>query len=254
MFPDFTQFGMTYPTYNIIGLAALVIGAAVAALRIKRYGLKDIDIILSAVFAGVGLFVGGTILFALVQTPQLTQHWEHFAGNFLLILRFLFGGLVFYGGLFGAILGLWVYSKAFKRNFGDILRMAVPVIPLTHAIMRFGCFAAGCCHGVPHDILGIAFTRSVVAANGIPFLPVPLYEAAMNFGIFIVIWQFSKKERKPLHLLCLYAIPYAVGRFALEFLRGDTVRGMVFAMSTSQFISVLIILTCVVLLIIDSRN
>ena len=230
MFPDFMLFGRAYPTYNAIGVAALIIGAAVAALRLKRYGFRDMDVIYSTTFAGIGLLLGGVAL--------------HF-----LVHRTIFGGMVFYGGLFGAFLGLWVFSKAFKRDFGNILCFFIPVMPLTHGIMRLACFAAGCCHGIVHNTLGIAFTRSVSAPNGIPFLPVPLYEAAMNLIIFAILWQFSKKERKPLHLLCLYVIPYAAGRFALEFLRGDAVRGTIFIMSTSQFISILVALACIVALI-----
>jgi phosphatidylglycerol:prolipoprotein diacylglycerol transferase len=249
MFPDFTLFGITYPVFEIIGVAALVIGAAIAALRAKKYNFKDTDIILSAVFAGIGLILGSTILFAIVQVPQIIQHREHFDGNFLLLMGFLFGGMIFYGGLFGAIFGLWLFSKFFKRDFCNLLCIAVPVIPLTHGIMRLGCFAAGCCHGIAHDTMGIAFTRSIIAENGVPFLPVQLYEAAFNFIIFAAIWQFSKKPRKPLHLLCFYALPYAIGRFALEFLRGDLARGTVFNMSTSQFISILILIILITALI-----
>jgi len=249
MFPDFTLFGRIYPTYGTVGLAALIIGAAVAALRVKKYGFKDTDVILGAVFGGVGLVLGGVILYAMVQAPLLMRHWQTFPGDFWHMLTFLFGGMVFYGGLFGAVFGLWAYSRIFKKDFGNLLRVAVPVFPLIHGIMRIGCFAAGCCRGMEHATLGIAFARSVVAPNGVPFLPVQLYEAAMNFIIFAAVWLYTKKERKPLHVLCLYALPYAIGRFALEFLRGDAARGTVFAMSTSQFISIIIILSCTTALI-----
>jgi len=238
----------------MVGLAALIIGAAVAALRAKKYCLKDTDVILCATFAGIGLVSGGVILYAIVQTPRLVQHWAHFSDNFLMALQFLFGGMVFYGGLFGTFLGLWLFARIFKQDFGNILRVTVPVMPLTHGIMRLGCFAAGCCHGIIHETLGIAFTRSPVAANGVPFLPVPLFETAMNLIIFAIIWQFSKKPRKPLHLICLYAIPYAIGRFALEFLRGDAARGTILTLSTSQFISILVMLACAIALILGDRK
>ena len=239
--------------YGTIGLVALVIGAAVASLRIKKYGFKDTDVILASVFGGIGLLIGGTALYVIVQVPRLIQHWEHFSGDFALIVQFLFVGMVFYGGLFGAIFGLWAYARVFKRNFGNLLQVAVPVLPLTHSIMRLGCFAAGCCHGIEHATLGIAFTRSVSAPNGVPFLPVPLYESALNLIIFAAIWQFSKKERKPVHLLSFYAIPYAVGRFGLEFLRGDAARGAIFALSTSQFISILVVVACLIALTLSKR-
>ena len=64
MFPDFTLFGRVYPSYQVIGLAALIIGAAVASLRLKKYGFRDIDVIFGTVFAGIGLVVGGAVLYA----------------------------------------------------------------------------------------------------------------------------------------------------------------------------------------------
>jgi len=252
MFPDFTIFGNTHPMYGTIGLVALVIGAAVASLRIKRFGFKDTDVILATAVAGGFLLLGAGALYALVQIPILVRHWAHFAGDITAIFRLLFSGMVFYGGLIGAVFGLWVFTKIWKKDFGNLLRLAVPVLPLTHGIMRIGCFLAGCCHGMPHDILGIAFTRSTVSPNGIPFLPVPLYESALNFVLFAILWQYSKKERQPVQLISLYAIPYAIGRFGLEFLRGDAARGFLLGLSTSQFISVLLVIGCVVALILTT--
>jgi len=243
MFPDFTLLGTTRPTYGTIGLAALVIGAFVAAIRAKRYNLSDIDMIVCAVFAGLGLVAGGAVLFAIVHAPSIA-----------LFPRFLFGGMMFYGGLAGALTGLWLFSIVRKKDFSSAIRVAIPVFPLTHGIMRLACFAAGCCHGIVHGTLGIAFTRSPVAPNGVPFLPVQLYEAALNFVIFAVIWLYSRKPRNPIYLVCLYAIPYATGRFALEFLRGDHARGTILALSTSQFISIIVVLTCIAALVFGRRK
>ena len=248
MFPYFTIFGTTIATYSLVGLVAVFVGTAAAGFRGKKYSVTRSDTVYAAVFAGFGLLLGGVFLYALVQLPRLLRFWEHLASTPAQIPLFLFGGMVFYGGLFGAVFGLWAYSKVFSQNFGNILCLAVPVLPLAHGIMRLGCFAAGCCYGLPHDTLGIAFTRSVAAPNGIPLLPVQLMEAAMNFALFAIIWQFSKKDRESLHLLCFYGIFYAVGRFALEFFRGDAARGFVFFLSTSQFISILVIAACAVVL------
>jgi phosphatidylglycerol:prolipoprotein diacylglycerol transferase len=196
--------------------------------------------IVCAVFAGLGLVAGGAILFSFVHAPSIA-----------LFPRFLFGGMIFYGGLAGALIGLRLFSIVRKQDFGNTIRVAIPVFPLVHGMMRLACFAAGCCHGIVHETLGIAFTRSPVAPNGVPFLPVQLYEAALNLIIFAVIWLYSRKPRNPIHLVCLYAIPYAIGRFALEFLRGDQARGTILALSTSQFISIMVVLACIAVLIFN---
>jgi len=254
MLPDFTIFGQTYPVYTLAGLAALFAAAGLASVRSKKIGLTFSDMLLGIVILGAGLLIGGSVLFALVRMPTLWEFRDNFAGSPLAFLQATFGGMIFYGGLFGALAAMPIYARLMKRSLSDIICLVIPTFPLAHSIMRLGCFAAGCCHGIPHDTLGIAFTRAIGAPNDIPLLPVQLIEAAMNFLIFVIMWQFSKKERKAIHILCLYGMSYAAGRFALEFLRGDVARGFVFFLSTSQFISILVLLACTIALLCSKKR
>ncbi|MCH5303712.1 MAG: prolipoprotein diacylglyceryl transferase, partial [Ruminococcus sp.] len=50
-------------------------------------------------------------------------------------------------------------------------------------------------------------------------------------------------------LIFLYLIIYSVSRFFIEFFRGDIYRGILFGLSTSQWISILLIITSVIILI-----
>ncbi|MCL2236233.1 MAG: prolipoprotein diacylglyceryl transferase, partial [Defluviitaleaceae bacterium] len=163
----------------------------------------------------------------------------------------VFGGMVFYGGLFGVMAAMPFYAKFLKRDIPTILQVIVPVLPLAHAIMRIGCFFAGCCHGAPHETLGVYFAENSVAPSDVRLLPVQLYETAMNMVIFAAIWLWSAKPRHHLHLVAFYGITYAVGRFSLEFLRGDAHRGQLLGLSTSQFISVLVFVICIGLIVIS---
>lgn len=52
----------------------------------------------------------------------------------------------------------------------------------------------------------------------------------------------------------MYIITYSVGRFILEFFRGDLERGAVGVLSTSQFISIFTVAIGIVLLIILQRK
>ena len=249
MLPSIDIFGYSIPSYSTIGLLGLAIAAALALLRAKKYGLTANDVITAAAFAGLGLVIGGMALNVLVRLPEVLANWDAFVAHWPQSIAF-FGGMVFYGGLFGALAALWVYCKVLQQNPASVFALAVPVLPLAHGIMRLGCFAVGCCHGVPHDTLGIAFTHAISAPNGVPLLPVQLYEAAFNFLLFAVLWIYSAKPRAPLNLLALYGMSYAIGRFALESLRGDIHRGFILGLSTSQFISILVASTCVAALLI----
>lgn len=96
--------------------------------------------------------------------------------------------------------------------------------------------------------MGFPFTNSLNAPNGIPFVPVQLFEAGFNLLFFIIILIVRPERKRPKILLPIYLIVYAAGRFMLEFLRGDIERG-VFLLSVSQWISLLIIPTGIILLI-----
>jgi len=134
---------------------------------------------------------------------------------------------VLYGGLFGGLAFALLYIRRKKLDFVDVTDILVPPLLLFFTFGRFGCFFAGCCHGLPADW----------GYNGI--IPVQLFEAGFTL-LFMTILLILRPERKqPGILLPLYLMVYAVGRFILEFFRGDIGRG-VFLLSTSQWISLLV--------------
>lgn len=249
MLPYIVFLNRPYPLYGLLGVVALFVATGVVYPRAKREGLVYVDLLLGIVVLGVGLLIGGTILHAMVRIPFL---WEH-RGDLSLFefLRIAFGGLVFYGGIIGVLIAMPLYAKSLKKGLSDIVLLTVPLFPLAHGIMRIGCFMAGCCYGVEHDNLGIAFTRSLVAPNNVRLLSVQLFETITNFFIFIALWKYTENPRRPLVVLCFYGLSYAIIRFMLEFLRGDEARGFIFGFSTSQFISIFVVIFCISALICE---
>ena len=72
-------------------------------------------------------------------------------------------------------------------------------------------------------------------------MPVQLIEALLELIVFLILCVIDKRK-KDVDLLAVYLTTYAIIRFVLEFLRGDSVRGVIMGISTSQCISILIIL------------
>lgn len=164
-------------------------------------------------------------------------------------------GIVFYGGLFGLLIGYYwgLNSKLITIKDHHAIDVLAVCIPLFHAIARVGCFLAGCCYGIESDVLSIAYTMTnngiVDTANRIP---VQLIEAVYNVVIFIYLFILIRKDDwKNRNLLLRYVVIYSCGRFLLEFIRGDTVRGIIYGVSFSQIISALVWL---IILIITIRN
>jgi phosphatidylglycerol:prolipoprotein diacylglycerol transferase len=71
----------------------------------------------------------------------------------------------------------------------------------------------------------------------LPVHPVQLYEAAFNAVVFLVILVAYRRHKREGTVTALYLTTYPVGRFLLEFLRGDEpVRPL--GLTGAQYISV----------------
>jgi len=85
-----------------------------------------------------------------------------------------------------------------------------------------------------------------------PFL---FFEAGFEFALFALLWWLlTRTNRLRGRLLALYLLIYPVGRFFLEFLRGDDYRGFLFGLSTSQIISILVFAGSAVFFIVKWTN
>ena len=97
------------------------------------------------------------------------------------------------------------------------------------------CFLAGCCYGKKLNKI-----FSVLNVE-IDTFPVQLIEALLELFIFLILCV-AENYKKDINLLEIYLLLYAIVRFTLEFFRGDDIRGMFYGLSTSQWISMVIIL------------
>ena len=118
------------------------------------------------------------------------------------------------------------------------LDLMIPSVALAQALGRVGCFLAGCCYGKETDSpLGVVFTNSDFAPNGVKLLPTQLFMAGGDLIIMAVLLWYAAKRPMRGRTSALYLILYSIGRFFVEFLRNDD-RGTVGMLSTSQFIAI----------------
>jgi phosphatidylglycerol:prolipoprotein diacylglycerol transferase len=78
-------------------------------------------------------------------------------------------------------------------------------------------------------------------------IPTQLISSAGMFTIAGLLFWYAYHAKKAGQIGAAYMILYSIGRFCVEFLRGDLARGSVGALSTSQFISVFIVVCGVAL-------
>ncbi len=239
MFPGIHIGKYFLSSYAVLAIIGIFTACPFAISKYKKRGGNDISMILVFLFAAVGVFFGMHILFGITNIKWWGKLLE--AVDFLDFMnRFMaiFGGSVFYGGLLGGLLAGWISIRVQKLPAGLTADCAAPAIALFHFYGRLGCFMGGCCYGVESEY-GITFTNSLAeSANGVPRVPVQLYEAALELVVFFVLWLLLDKGAFKGRLLSVYLIAYSVGRFILEFWRGDEYRGFLFGLSTSQLISI----------------
>ena len=121
--------------------------------------------------------------------------------------------------------------------------------------LRMDAICAGCCYGVEAaEPWGIPFTHAIAAPNGVPLLPVQLYECAAELMIFLFLLWYAPRAASKGGILRAYMLAYAPVRFVLEFFRGDVVRGIYGPLSTSQWISLAVMAAAVVWLVRERRE
>lgn len=252
MLPYFYIFGRAIPLYWLCAVAGGAASCGLAAFLAKKRGkIPAEDIFYMLLYAGIGCLFGAKLLYLLVSVDTYWLAGRSFSDNmrywYALIVS---GGMVFYGGLIGAFLGALRYCLHFKIPVFEAVETAVPAVPLFHFFGRIGCFMSGCCYGIEYDgILSVTFTDAVGAPNGIPLLPIQLFEAAGNLLLCGILTALFMRNKPRLCLSGLYLVCYGAMRFGLEFFRGDSVRGSLLFLSTSQWISLAAICAGTVLMI-----
>lgn len=242
MLPYFTLFGKEIPYYGVLYFAGMF-AAVLAMLPIySKRDIKRYDLVYAAVYVGIGATVGAKLLFLIVSVRQIIE----LNLSFVDVIK---GGFVFYGGLIGGLAGLLIYAKQFHMKVIDYFDVFAVVVPLGHAFGRVGCFISGCCYGIHYDgFLSYTYEHSLGDTPlGEPLLPIQLIEAAMLLILFVVLFVLFKRypDKKGLTSLT-YFCTYPVIRFILEFFRGDIVRGSFAGLSTSQWISIILLCAAVI--------
>lgn len=239
MHPYLTLWGISIPTYSLLLLLGLAAAWWFFHRRLKVRGENPGRWEQAFLWGALGALVGAKALYLLPRLSQLGEDLPLLAADpAVFAARYLSGGFVFYGGLFGALGAVWLFCRP-RGNFSRLGTELVPTVPLLHAFGRVGCFLAGCCYGLPAPAgwPGVTFQAALLAPNGVSLLPVQLYEAAGVFLLFLLLARLSRRGWQGDRLLLVYLAAYAPFRFLLEFLRGDPYRGFLGPLSTSQVLS-----------------
>lgn len=255
MYPYINVFGLQYSTYGICSAVGVLLMGLVVYLLSRKKNISIEDLLIGTVAALAGAFLGAHILYGITNIPYMVNGVQTFV-NEQKDIEYLFGviingigGMVFYGGLLGALGVGALYCKFRKISVGDFADCFAVGIPLFHVFGRIGCFLAGCCFGIESEF-GFTTTNALVeTCNHVNRFPVQLLESGLNFILFaIMLILFSKKVMKN-YLIFVYLFLYSIIRFVDEFFRGDIYRGVLLGLSTSQWISLILFIVCIIVFV-----
>ena len=142
-----------------------------------------------------------------------------------------------------------LYCRFKKLSFLKYFDVVLPSVAIAQGFGRIGCFLAGCCYGRETDsFVGITFKNSNYAPNNVSLIPTQLFSSAGCFLMAAVLFFYARKQRIDGRPGALYLIFYSIGRSVIEIFRNDF-RGEIGVLSTSQFISIFILLSGIVMFI-----
>ena len=258
MIPNLELFGKTISPYMLLVLAGALAAYFFLYLEPERHGLDPIHASRMGLFSALGIAVGGCLLYGLTNVQYLVAllrnlHKATSFGQVVQALRYIFGGSVYYGGLLGYLGVSFLYLRRARLPMGSYTDLGACAIPLFHTFGRIGCFLSGCCFGIPWEHGPVMEHCPIEGANGVPRFPVQLVEAGVNLALFVLLFTLLRKGKMRGKLLGLYLVIYPVCRFGLEFLRGDAYRGILWGLSTSQWIS-MGLLTCAIVFFLRQKT
>jgi len=253
-------------TYGVAIAVAFLVAIFVGTRTAARSG-EDPDKVRDLCFwLLVSSLVGARLVFIATNVPDYVRlcREEH---DCFRALRVWEGGLVFYGGFFGALAVAVYYTRRHAMHFWRTADILAPSVALGHFFGRLGCFAAGCCWGKEATGRAVAWAARFgseslafqdYVARGVlpegadvtpPLHPVQLYEAFGELGLFVALSLLGRRKRWDGEVLVAWLLGYALLRFTVELYRGDAARKFVVgSLSTSQFLALVAALFAVALL------
>ena len=241
MHPELFEIGgNTIYSYGVL----IAIGAALGFYYTSYVAKKELNIEPDkiqtlAILIIVAAFVGGKFFFYLEKPGFYFNPPSNMLKNFRT-------GFVFYGSLLFVIPTLVWYFRKNKLPVLPMLDIVAITGTIVHFFGRLGCFAAGCCYGLPTDgPISVRFTHAASKAKPLheALHPTQLYEATLIFSIFLILNMFKRYQRFQGQLFLIYIMLYAIGRAVIEVFRGDIRRGFIIddVLSHSQLISLLMV-------------
>jgi phosphatidylglycerol:prolipoprotein diacylglycerol transferase len=238
----FGSFGFT--GFGLAVLLCFLVAQVVAQRELVRRGY-DPDPINDMVFAAV---IGG-LLGAKLYYVVVLRHWD---------ALFERGGFVFWGGFIGGAVAVIAVAIKKKVPLMRVFDVSAPACAAAYAVGRTGCWAVGDDYGRPWNgflavsfpngappstagimsqEFGVAIPPGANASTVLSVFPTQLYEVALGFFMFLILWRMRDHKHAEGWLFGVYCVMAGIERFIIEFFRAKDDR-LVAGLTYAQLIAI----------------
>lgn len=242
--------GLPLRWYGLMYVIAFAIAYALIRLQAKKNEVAlDADQSLNLVLACIIGLVVGARLFSVLFYDGTSYYWTH---PWMIFWPFQNGqfvglpGMSYHGGLVGAVVGAYVFSRKNTMHFFELADTVVYAVPLGYTFGRLGNFINGELFGrvstrpwamifphAPRFSTNYEWVRTIADSLDIPYAagslinlprhPSQLYEALFEgIVLFLIMWFVirPRREKQPYGFaLSSYLVLYGFVRFVIEYFR-----------------------------------
>jgi phosphatidylglycerol:prolipoprotein diacylglycerol transferase len=238
MHPILLKLGpLTIHTYGFMLALGVALGLWFIYVQGKKHNMDSARLLDMAFYTIIISLIGAKFILFI---GHFSYYWRN-PGELFSLAR---SGGVFQGGLaFGILFALW-YSRRHKINLWKTADIIGPALALGHGFGRIGCFSAGCCWGRACELAwGVEFHNEYAhGITGIPLHttlhPTQLYESALNFLNFLVLFFILKRKKFDGQVFLFYIVNYSIIRYFTEFYRGDHAAKTYILQNPSPYLSI----------------
>ena len=206
---------LTAHYYGLIIAIGLILAVMYACRRGKEFGLKEDDIMDGVLWVTPFAIVCARIYYVAFS-------WADYADDPISALYIWEGGIAIYGGVLGAILGMYVFCRVKKLKFTTVLDLILMVFLIGQSIGRWGNFmnreAFGAATG-SFFRMGLFNEKTQLWEY---YHPTFLYESLWNAVGFLILASVCHKRKYDGQIALGYAAWYGLGRSFIEGLRVDS--------------------------------
>lgn len=244
MKPQINFYFFSFPTFFLVlGITGLLI-AYILHLKLLKYEKNSnftfsreiaFELFSLSMFTG---FLGGRFFHVFFE------EWNFYAYFPQEIFRFWNGGFVYYGGFLLALISAQIYLYVKKQNFLQWLNFFTPLISLSYAFGRIGCFFEGCCFGAYCEWPWAIQQRH----------PTQIYMVIAELLLFFVINKMNELHKYKDSIFFIWLSLHAATRFVIEFFRNDERGEFYFGLSIAQNMSLIFFIFAVFKLLIKKAT